>query len=131
MTFIESIYNKIFAISSVGKDEFSIDLLSQSRSYFSSFKARQIEASNATLVQLMNKLVERKLAMEMGLQHPALQAAALKLKYNALAKEVVLEVAQRTVKHSLGTIRVRKMLMKAITDLLDKAHPSALPIIIC
>lgn len=129
MTFTESIYKKVSTISSVSTDDFSIDWLGQSRSYYSSLKARQIEASNATLVQLMNKLVEQKLAMEMGRQHPALQAAARR--YDALAKEVALEIAHRTSKHNLGTTQVRKMLMNAITDLHDKSSLSAPPIIIC
>ena len=52
-------------------------------------------------------------------------------KYDALAKEVAVEVANRATKQNLGNIQVRGMLMKAITDLHDKAHPTAPPIIIC
>jgi alpha-beta hydrolase superfamily lysophospholipase len=65
----------------------------------------------------------------MGRQHPALQAAASK--YDALAKEVAEEIASRATKQNLGNIQVRTMLMKAITDLHDKANPTAPPIIIC
>ena len=129
MTFTESIYKKVSTISSVSTDDFSIEWLGQSRSYYSSLKARQIEASNAVLVQLMNKLVEQKQAMEMGRRHPTLQAASQR--DDALAKEVALEIAHRTAKQDLGTTQVRKMLMSAITDLHDKASPSAPPIIIC
>ena len=129
MTFTESIYQKVSTITQVSTDDFSMFWLGQSRSYHSSLKARQREASNATLVQLMNKLTEQKQAMEMGNSHPHLHAVARK--YDALAKEVALEIANRATKQNLGNIQVRKMLMKAITDLHDKAHPMAPPIIIC
>ena len=129
MTFTESIYKKVSNINAVGTDDFSMAWLGQSRSYYSSLKARRIEASNATIVQLMNKLTEQKQVMEMGRQHPALQAAASK--YDALAKEVAEEIASRATKQNLGNIQVRTMLMKAITDLHDKANPTAPPIIIC
>jgi len=129
MTFTESIYRKVSNINSVSTDDFSIDWLGQSRSYYSSLKARHIEASNAALVKLMNKLTEQKQVMEMGNKHPHLQMVARK--YDALAKEFAVELANRATKQNLGNIQVRGLLMKAITDLHDKAHPTAPPIIIC
>ena len=55
-TFTESIYNKINTISPLSTDDFSIEWLGQSRSYYSSNKARGYEASNGALVKLMNRL---------------------------------------------------------------------------
>lgn len=55
MTFTEQIYNKISNLTNIGTDEFSIEWLGQSRSYYSSNKARGIKASNTALVKLMNK----------------------------------------------------------------------------
>ena len=130
MTFTESIYQKVSAISSLSTDEFSTVWLCQSRSYYSSLKSRKIEASNTTLVNLMNKLCDQQQAMKMrSSENPTLQAAAQK--YDALAKEVAVEVARRAAQTNLGTLTVRKMLMKAITDLNEISHPSAPPIIIC
>jgi hypothetical protein len=52
MTFTEKIYDQINSLSPLSTDDFSIHWLSQSRSYYSSNKARGLEASNSALVKL-------------------------------------------------------------------------------
>ena len=60
MTFTEQIYDQINSLSPLSTDDFSIHWLGQSRSYYSSNKARGLEASNSALVKLMNKLLEQR-----------------------------------------------------------------------
>ena len=47
MIFIQDIYEQVSKRVHIGTDDFSTDWLGQSRSYYTSLKARNIEASNA------------------------------------------------------------------------------------
>ena len=49
MTFIETIYSDLHKNNFLGTDEFSTNWLGQSRSYYTSLKSRNIEASNNAL----------------------------------------------------------------------------------
>ena len=60
MTFIETIYSDLNKNNFLGTDEFSTNWLGQSRSYYTSLKSRNIEASNNALVNLLNKITEEK-----------------------------------------------------------------------
>lgn len=128
MTFTEQIYNKLSNLTNIGTDEFSIEWLGQSRSYYSSNKARGIEASNTALVKLMNKLTEHKQALETRTSHPVLLKAAME--YELLAKEVATEVAHRSIKSNLANQTVKQMLYKIVAEINEQKHPSAPPILI-
>ena len=130
MTFTENIYDKINTISPLSTDDFSIEWLGQSRSYYSSNKARKYEASNGALVKLMNKLIsQHEVLMTNNNDHQLLTKAAKR--YEALASEVGEEIAKRSIKSNIANSAVKKMLHRIIAELNDKANPSHPPIIIC
>ena len=130
MTFTENIYIKINTISPLSTDDFSIEWLGQSRSYYSSNKARGYEASNGALVKLMNRLIEQHVVlMTNNSDHQLLTKAAKR--YEALAAEVGEEIANRSVKLNIANGAVKKILHRIIADLNSQSNPSHPPIIIC
>ena len=58
MTFVETIYNELGQTHNINTADFSTDWLKQSKSYYTSLKTRNIDASNGALVNLLNKLDE-------------------------------------------------------------------------
>ena len=129
-TFTESIYLKLNTIRPLSTDDFSTEWLGQSRSYYSSNKARGYEASNGALVKLMNRLIEQHvILMTNNDDHQLLTKTAKR--YEALAAEVGEEIANRSIKSNLANSSVKKMLHRIIADLNDQANPSHPPIIIC
>jgi len=130
MTFTENIYIKINTISPLSTDDFSIEWLGQSRSYYSSNKARGYEASNGALVKLMNRLIEQHVVlMTNNSDHQLLTKAAKR--YEALAADVGEEIANRSIKSNIANSTVKKMLHRIIAELNEQANPSHPPIIIC
>ena len=129
-TFTESIYQKLNTISLLSTDDFSTEWLGQSRSYYSSNKARGYEASNGALVKLMNRLIEQhEVLMTNNADHQLLTKAAKR--YEELATEVGEEIANRSLKSNIANSAVKKMLHRIIAEVNDKANPSHPPIIIC
>lgn len=118
MTFIQNIYEEVRSKTNIGTDEFSTDWLGQSRSYYTSLKARDIEASNAALVNLMNKLEQQERAMRDG-KHEVLHRVANE--YGKMMDRVALEIAKRSVKHNMATLRVRELVLKAVEGVLEKS----------
>ena len=129
MTFTENIYDKINTISPLSSDNFSIEWLGQSRSYYSSNKARGYESSNGALVKLMNKLISQYEILNTNNNHQLLTKTAKR--YEALATEVGEEIANRSIKSNIANSAVKKMLHKIIAELNEQANPSHPPIIIC
>jgi len=129
-TFTESIYLKLNTIRPLSTDDFSTEWLGQSRSYYSSNKARGYEASNGALVKLMNRLIEQHVVlMTNNSDHQLLTKAAKR--YEALAAEVGEEIANRSIKSNIANSTVKKMLHRIIAELNEQANPSHPPIIIC
>ena len=128
MTFTEQIYDQINSLSPLSTDDFSIHWLGQSRSYYSSNKARGLEASNSALVKLMNKITDHKQALETRTNHPVLINAAME--YQKIANEIAKEVANRSMKANLANQKVKEMLYKIVADINEHQHPSAPPIFI-
>ena len=128
MTFTQTIYEKVSALSYISTDEFSTDWLGQSRSYYSSNKARGIEASNTALVKLMNKLTEHKAALERNAKHPFLIENAKR--YEVLANLVGQEIANRSIKSNIANHAVKDMLVKIVAEINEQRNPTALPVII-
>ena len=60
MTLNEQISHQINSLSPLSTGDSSIHWLRQSGNYYSSNKARGLEASNSALVKLMNKLLEQR-----------------------------------------------------------------------
>ena len=56
MTFVETIYNELGQTHNISTADFSTDWLKQSKSYYTSLKTRNIDASNGALVNLLNVL---------------------------------------------------------------------------
>ena len=118
MTFIQNIYEEVRNKTNIGTDEFSTDWLGQSRSYYTSLKARNIEASNAALINLMNKLEQQEQMMRVG-EHQVLKTVAKE--YSVMMDKVALEIAKRSVKHNMATLRVRELVLKAVEGVLEKS----------
>ena len=130
MTFTENIYDKINTISPLSTDDFSIEWLGQSRSYYSSNKARKYEASNGALVKLMNKLIsQHEILMTNNDDHQLLTKTAKR--YEALATEVGEEIANRSIRLNIANSAVKKMLHRIIAEINEQENPSHAPIIIC
>ena len=129
MTFTEKLYEQIDTISPLSTDDFSIAWLGQSRSYYSSNKARGYEASNTALVKLMNKLIERKDVLTTKNSNKMLLGKAQE--YEMIAVSVGQEIANRSVKSNIANSAVKKMLHRIIAELNEQANPSHPPIIIC
>ena len=128
MTFTEQIYDKLSTLANISTDEFSINWLGQSRSYYSSNKARGLEASNSALVKLMNKLTEKKQALVANTNHPVLLKAVNE--YDKLTYEIANEVASRSIKENLANQSVKEVLYRVVSEINEKNDPSAPPIII-
>jgi len=129
-TFTESIYQKLNTISLLSTDDFSTEWLGQSRSYYSSNKARGYEASSGVLVQLMNRLISQKeILLTNNDDHQVLTNAAKR--YEALAAEIGEEIANRSIKSNIANSAVKKMLHRIIAEVNEQANPSHPPIIIC
>ena len=129
-TFTESIYQKLNTISPLSSDDYSTEWLGQSRSYYSSNKARGYEASNGALVKLMNRLIEQhEVLMTNNADHQLLTKAAKR--YEELATEVGGEIANRSLKSNIANSAVKKMLHRIIAEVNEQANPSHPPIIIC
>ena len=129
-TFTESIYQKLNTISPLSTDDYSTEWLGQSRSYYSSNKARGYEASNGALVKLMNRLISQKeVLLTNNDDHQLLTKAAKR--YDAIANEVGEEIANRSIKSNIANSAVKKMLHRIIAEVNEQANPSHPPIIIC
>ena len=128
MTFTENIYKQINSLSPITTDDFSIHWLGQSRSYYSSNKARGLEASNAALVKLMNKLLEQRDVLMIKNSHQFL--VLLAQKYEMIAKQVGGEIANRSIKSSIANEKVRRMLCRIIAEINEQQEPSSLPLIV-
>ena len=129
MTFTEQIYDQINSLSPLSTDDFSIHWLGQSRSYYSSNKARGLEASNSALVKLMNKLLEQRDVLMTRNSHKLL--VSLAQKYAEIANRVGEEIANRSIKSNLANENVRKILHRIIAEINEQKHLSSPPIIIC
>ena len=129
MTFTEKLYEQIDTISPLSTDDFSIEWLGQSRSYYSSNKARGYEASNTALVKLMNKLLEQRDVLMTKNSHQVL--VSLAQKYEVIALSVGQEIANRSIKSNIANSSVKKILHRIIAELNEQANPSHPPIIIC
>jgi hypothetical protein len=128
MTFTENIYHQLTDLTYVSTDQFSTEWLGQSRSYYSSNKARGIEASTTALVKLMNRLTEHKAALERNATHPFLLENAKR--YEVLTKLVGKEIANRSMKANVANHAVKDMLVKIVAEINEQRNPTALPVII-
>jgi hypothetical protein len=81
-------------------------------------KARNIEASNVALINLMNKLEQQEQMMCSG-NHQILKTVAKE--YSALLDKVALEIARRSVRHNMANLRVREMVLKAVEGVLESS----------
>ena len=128
MTFTKNIYKQINSLSPITTDDFSIHWLGRSRSYYSSNKARGLEASNTALVKLMNKLLEQRDVLMTKNLHQFLVSVAQK--YELIANQVGGEIANRSIKSNIANKKVRRILFRIIAEINDQQEPSSLPIIV-
>ena len=118
MTFVETIYNELGQIHNISTADFSTDWLKQSKSYYTSLKTRNIDASNGALVNLLNKLDEEN---ELIRNKNNNQLNHVVVKNSALADKVALEIAQRSIKHNMASTNVKKKVLKAVENVLEKS----------
>jgi hypothetical protein len=104
--------------------------LGQSRSYHSSNKAQGYEASNTSLVKLMNRLIsQHEVLMANNDNHQLLTKTANR--YEALATEVGEEIADRSIKSNIANSSVKKILHRIIAKINSQSNQDHPPIIIC
>jgi len=118
MTFVETIYNELGQTHNISTADFSTDWLKQSKSYYTSLKTRNIDASNGALVNLLNKLDEEN---ELIKNKNNNQLNHVAVKNTALADKVALEIAQRSIKNNMANTNVKKRVWKAVENVLEKS----------
>ena len=118
MTFVETIYNELGQTHNINTADFSTDWLKQSKSYYTSLKTRNIDASNGALVNLLNKLDEEN---ELIKNKNNNQLNHVVVKNTALADKVALEIAQRSIKHNMASTNVKQKVLKAVENVLEKS----------
>lgn len=118
MTFVETIYNELGQTHNISTADFSTDWLKQSKSYYTSLKTRNIDASNGALVNLLNKLDEEN---ELIKNKNNNQLNHVVVKNSALADKVALEIAQRSIKHNMASTNVKQKVLKAVENVLEKS----------
>ena len=122
MTFTEQIYNKLSTLANISTDEFSIEWLGQSRSYYSSNKARGLEASNTALLKLMHKLTEQKQALAANTKHPVLLKASKE--FHILTLKVAAIISKRTLTQNPTYEVVSEILFSAAKNTYKNHDPS-------
>ena len=120
MTLIEQIYNELNEKTTITTDEFSMYWLGQCKSYYTSIKSRNIQASNNALINLLNKINEEKNLINNKNPHPILQS--LVAQYNMLEDKLCKEIAERSIKHNICNSSVKKLILKAVNNVLSQTN---------
>ena len=120
MTLIEQIFNELNEKTTITTDEFSTDWLGQCKSYYTSIKSRNIQASNNALINLLNKINEEKNLINNKNAHPILQS--LVTQYTILEDKLCKEIAQRSIKHNICNSSVKKLILKAVNNVLSQSN---------
>ena len=120
MTLIEQIFNELNEKTTVTTDEFSMYWLGQCISYYTSIKSRNIQASNNALINLLNKINEEKNLITNKNPHPILQS--LVTQYNMLEDKLCKEIAERSIKHNICNSSVKKLILKAVNNVLSQTN---------
>jgi hypothetical protein len=117
MTFIEEVYIELCKRTPIGTDQFSTEWLGQCRSYYTSLKSRNIDASSRSLIHLLNKLTLLQQSMSEN-QHNLLKAVARD--HGRLCEKIAAELAQRSYKQDLACMRAQKLVLAAVERLLER-----------
>ena len=120
MTLIEQIYNELNEKTTITTDEFSMYWLGQCKSYYTSIKSRNIQASNNALINLLNKINEEKNLINNKNPHPILQS--LVAQYNMLEDKLCKEIVERSIKHNICDLSVKKLILKAVNNGLSQSN---------
>ena len=120
MTLIEQIFNELNEKNTITTDEFSMYWLGQCKSYYTSIKSRNIQASNNALINLLNKINEEKNLINNKNPHPILQS--LVTQYNMLEDKLCKEIAERSIKHNICNSSVKKLILKAVNNVLSQSN---------
>ena len=120
MTLIEQIFNDLNEKTTITTDEFSTNWLGQCKSYYTSIKSRNIQASNNALINLLNKINEEKNLITNKNPHPILQS--LVTQYNMLEDKLCKEIAERSIKHNICNSSVKKLILKAVNNVLSQTN---------
>ena len=120
MTLIEQIFNDLNEKTTITTDEFSTNWLGQCKSYYTSIKSRNIQASNNALINLLNKKNEEKDLINNKNPHPILQS--LVTQYNMLEDKLCKEIEERSIKHNVCNSSVKKLILKAFNNVLSESN---------
>ena len=124
MTLIEQIFNELNKKTTITTDEFSMYWLGQCKSYYTSIKSRNIQASNNALINLLNKINEEKNLINNKNPHPILQS--LVTQYNMLEDKLCTEIAERSIKHNICNLSVKKLILKAVNNVLSQTNTNTI-----
>jgi hypothetical protein len=128
MTFIEEVYTELCKRTPIGTDEFSTEWLGQCRSYYTSIKARDLEASSRALIHLLNKLTSLQYSMSEN-QHDLLKTVARD--HGVLCRKIADELARRSYKENIADMRSKYLVLSAVEGLLEKKQlHDAMPVLI-
>lgn len=126
MTFIEQVYTELTKRTPINTDDFSKDWLGQSRSYYTSIKSRNMQASSQSLLHLMNKLTLLQQSMT-SQQHQLLRTTGVA--HGVLCERIAVELAQRSCSKLVADLPVRRMIFAAFNDLMGHSN-GHLPLLI-
>ena len=119
MTFAEKIYRQINEITGLTTDEYSTEWLKQSRSYHSSLKAQNREASLAVLQSLLSVITRKQnAALKIASERNSERLKASAKIYQALALEIASEIANRNLEDAASkhnNLGVRKLVLEALS----------------
>lgn len=139
MTFIEKIYMQIKQVAEITTDQFSIDWLKQSRSYYSSLKAQNREVSIGVLQELLLVVSTRQqAAFALSKERGSERLKSLANIYHSLVMQIASEIARRSLESTKSNKQVgisRKLVLEALSRRIseelysDEQHDGFAPVV--
>lgn len=140
MTFTEKIYMQIRQVTEITTDQFSIDWLKQSRSYYSSMNAQNREVSIGVLQKLLLVVSTRQqAAFALSKERGSERLKFLAKIYHSLVLQIASEVARRSLENTKSNQQVggsRKLVLEALLRRIseelysDEQHDGFTPVVI-
>lgn len=140
MTFTEKIYMQIKQVTAITTDQFSIDWLKQSRSYYSSLKAQNREVSIGVLQELLLVVSTRQqAAFALSKERGSERLKSLAKIYHSLVLQIASEIARRSFENTKSNQQVgisRKLVLEALSRRIseelysDEQHDGFAPVVL-
>lgn len=139
MTFTEKIYRQIKQVTEITTDQFSIDWLKQSRSYYSSMNAQNREVSIGVLQELLLVVSTRQqAAFALSKERGSERLKSLANIYHSLVMQIASEIARRSLESTKSNQQVgisRKLVLEALSRRIseelysDEQHDGFAPVV--